>query len=72
MIRVRHIVGWLILLFYGDTYASILKKEEPTVVRTPEERFAELPKLGYPWSPQYLNLHIPGLPELRLHYIDEG
>jgi len=36
------------------------------VVRTPEERFRDLP--GFPFSPRYTEL--PG--GLRLHYIDEG
>ena len=36
------------------------------VVRTPDERFAELP--GYPFTPRYATL-----PDgLRMHYVDEG
>ncbi len=38
-------------------------------VRTPEERFADLP--GYPWAPHYLS-DLPALAGLRLHYLDEG
>ncbi len=38
-------------------------------VRTPEERFSELP--GYPWAPHYLS-DLPALVGLRLHYLDEG
>lgn len=38
-------------------------------VRTPEERFADLP--GYPWPPHYLS-ELPALGGLRLHYLDEG
>jgi tRNA(adenine34) deaminase len=38
-------------------------------VRTPEERFLDLP--GYPWPPQYLN-DLPSLAGLRMHYLDEG
>ena len=38
-------------------------------VRTPEERFADLP--GYPWPPRYLS-DLPALAGLRLHYLDEG
>ncbi|MDO9438881.1 tRNA adenosine(34) deaminase TadA [Hydrogenophaga sp.] len=38
-------------------------------VRTPEERFAELP--GYPWAPQYVS-DLPALAGLRMHYLDEG
>ncbi len=47
--------------------------EEPTVVRTPDDHFARLPELGFPWTPHYLlqqhECHSPGL---RVHYIDEG
>ncbi|KAK4326856.1 hypothetical protein Pmani_002656 [Petrolisthes manimaculis] len=46
---------------------------EPSVVRTPETSFSHLKQVGYPWKPQYLHLHYPGLPSpLRVHYIDEG
>ncbi len=38
-------------------------------VRTPDERFADLP--GYPWPPHYLS-DLPSLAGLRLHYLDEG
>jgi len=38
-------------------------------LRTPDERFRELP--GYPWPPHYLN-DLPSLAGLRLHYLDEG
>jgi tRNA(adenine34) deaminase len=38
-------------------------------VRTPEERFRDLP--GYPWPPHYVN-DLPALAGLRLHYLDEG
>lgn len=38
-------------------------------VRTPDERFIDLP--GYPWDPNYLN-DLPTLAGLRLHYLDEG
>ena len=36
------------------------------VVRTPDERFADLP--GYPFAPRYADL----ADGLRMHYIDEG
>lgn len=35
------------------------------ILRTPEERFADLP--GYPFKPNYLQLG-----DLRMHYLDEG
>lgn len=38
-------------------------------VRTPQDRFANLP--GYPWAPHYVN-DLPSLAGLRMHYLDEG
>jgi tRNA(adenine34) deaminase len=38
-------------------------------LRTPDERFADLP--GYPWAPHYLN-DLPSLSGLRMHYVEEG
>jgi tRNA(adenine34) deaminase len=38
-------------------------------VRTPEERFANVP--GYPWAPRYVS-DLPALAGLRMHYLDEG
>ena len=38
-------------------------------LRTPEERFRDLP--GYPWAPHYVN-DLPSLAGLRMHYLDEG
>ena len=38
-------------------------------VRTPEDRFADLP--GYPWAPRYRS-DLPALAGLRLHHLDEG
>jgi tRNA(adenine34) deaminase len=38
-------------------------------LRTPDERFQNLP--GYPWPPHYLS-DLPTLGGLRLHYLDEG
>ncbi|XP_042893851.1 haloalkane dehalogenase-like [Penaeus japonicus] len=46
---------------------------DPPVVRTPEERFAILPQLGYPWTPKYLHMTLHGnSQQIRVHYIDEG
>jgi haloalkane dehalogenase len=39
------------------------------LLRTPEERFRDLP--GYPWEPRYFD-DLPGLKGLRVHYLDEG
>lgn len=41
----------------------------PTVVRTPEARFAGLP--GYPFAPNYRE-DLDGFAGLRVHYVDEG
>ena len=38
-------------------------------LRTPDERFADLP--AYPWPPHYLS-DLPALNGLRMHYLDEG
>ncbi|HEY0822794.1 MAG TPA: tRNA adenosine(34) deaminase TadA [Ramlibacter sp.] len=38
-------------------------------VRTPEDRFRDLP--GYPWPPHYVS-ELPALAGLRMHYLDEG
>jgi len=39
------------------------------ILRTPDERFANLP--GYPFAPHYLS-DLGGYPGLRVHYLDEG
>jgi tRNA(adenine34) deaminase len=38
-------------------------------LRTPQERFQDLP--DYPWAPHYVN-DLPSLGGLRMHYLDEG
>jgi len=40
------------------------------VLRTPEDRFAELP--GYRYPPHYVNVHAKGVEPLRMHYVDAG
>jgi haloalkane dehalogenase len=40
------------------------------VLRTPDERFAELP--AWPFPPRYVDVNDPDGGTLRLHYIDEG
>lgn len=47
--------------------ASLPVRED--ALRTPEERFSDLP--GYSWAPHYLS-DLPALAGLRLHYLDEG
>ena len=50
----------------GDREASILTAQSGVrFVRTPEERFANLP--GYPFEPHYALVE-----GLRMHYVDEG
>jgi haloalkane dehalogenase len=41
----------------------------PHIIRTPEERFADLP--GYPFAPHYHDVMLHGQP-VRMHYVDEG
>jgi tRNA(adenine34) deaminase len=48
------------------TIAQPLRED---ALRTPEERFANLP--DYPWPPNYVS-DLPALSGLRLHYLDEG
>lgn len=40
------------------------------VLRTPDAAFTGLP--DYPFAPHYLEVGAPGVPSLRLHYVDEG
>jgi haloalkane dehalogenase len=44
--------------------------ERMTVLRTPDERFANLP--GYPFAPHYVTVDDFECGTLRLHYLDEG
>jgi haloalkane dehalogenase len=39
------------------------------VLRTPDERFSDLPGFGF--APHYMNA-LPGFSDLRMHFIDEG
>jgi pimeloyl-ACP methyl ester carboxylesterase len=40
------------------------------VLRTPDERFANLP--GYPFTPNYVQVETKGIPAVRMHYVDAG
>jgi haloalkane dehalogenase len=41
------------------------------VLRTPDERFANLP--DFPYEPHYVTVQVPGIDgPLRMHYLDEG
>lgn len=44
-------------------------KTNVSYLRTPEERFENLP--GYPFAPHYMD-DLPGFEGLRMHYVDEG
>ena len=58
--------------FFGARRQEIQSANWPLrddAVRTPDQRFADLP--GYPWQPRYLN-DLPTLDGLRMHYLDEG
>jgi haloalkane dehalogenase len=41
-----------------------------SVLRTPDERFANLPR--YPFTPNYVQVETKGIPLLRMHYVDAG
>jgi haloalkane dehalogenase len=40
------------------------------VLRTPDERFTDLP--GYPFQPRYVQIEADGIPPVRMHYVDAG
>lgn len=64
--------GRLLADFFASRRAQARVAMQPVredAVRTPDERFADLP--GYPWSPRYVS-DLPSLAGLRLHYLDEG
>ena len=41
-----------------------------SVLKTPDERFVDLP--GYPFEPHYVEVRAQGVDALRMHYVDEG
>src|SRR5258708_32955054 len=41
-----------------------------SVLRTPDERFANLP--SYPFTPNYVQVETKGIPALRMHYVEAG
>ena len=64
---------WLLKRAYELVCSLYFKKVAPAVVRTPEERFKDLPAAGYPFQPNYVDLPIGGGKTLpRVHYVDEG
>lgn len=64
--------GALLQAFFQRKRQDHRRASQPVredALRTPEERFLDLP--GYPWAPHYLS-DLPALAGLRLHYLDEG
>jgi tRNA(adenine34) deaminase len=64
--------GALLAAFFKERRMEDRAQGQPLrddAVRTPEDRFANLP--GYPWKPHYLS-DLASLGGLRMHYIDEG
>jgi len=64
--------GALLQAFFQRKRQDHRRASQPVredALRTPEERFADLP--GYSWAPHYLS-DLPALAGLRLHYLDEG
>lgn len=64
--------GALLRGFFAERRAAQRLAATPLrddALRTPEDRFADLP--GYPWAPHYVS-DLPALAGLRLHYLDEG
>ena len=64
-----HLLG-LLLLNCPSWVASAEKDKDMTVLRTPDERFVDLP--GFSFAPHYLTLSDPDFGDLRMHYLDEG
>lgn len=64
--------GALLAQFFRDRRMEDRAQSQPLrddAVRTPEDRFQDLP--GYPWAPHYVS-DLPSLAGLRMHYLDEG
>lgn len=62
-------VFWALFL---NRIQETLAQSLPRFVRTPESQFSNLPNIGYPWEPSYLQLQLNGFPPLRMHYLDLG
>lgn len=54
-----------IAVFIATAASAVAEEIRPGVVRTPEERFEDLP--GYPFEPNYVEAG-----GYRMHYVDEG
>jgi tRNA(adenine34) deaminase len=67
-----HDCGQLLQRFFTERRQAQGRARMPIredAVRTPDDRFDQLP--GYLWPPHYLN-DLPSLQGLRMHYLDEG
>ena len=63
----------LIKYILKPIWRFLLGSRVPVVVRTPEERFDNLDKLGYNFQPNYLSIDAGcGVKLPRVHYVDEG
>ncbi|HTH77605.1 MAG TPA: tRNA adenosine(34) deaminase TadA, partial [Ramlibacter sp.] len=63
--------GALLADFFKERRMADRAQSQPLrddAVRTPDDRFANLP--GYPWAPHYI-ADLPSLAGLRMHYLDE-
>ena len=63
----------LVKIILKPIWRFLLGSRMPVVVRTPEERFEGLDRLGYNFQPNYLSIDAGcGVKLPRVHYIDEG
>jgi len=63
----------LIKYILKPIWRFLLGSRVPVVVRTPEERFENLDKLGYNFQPNYLSIDAGcGVKLPRVHFVDEG
>ncbi|XP_023324269.1 uncharacterized protein LOC111698219 isoform X2 [Eurytemora carolleeae] len=63
----------LIKQILNPIYRLMVSGRVPVVVRTPEDRFQNLDRAGYSFSPNYVELNGGcGVKLPRVHYIDEG
>lgn len=68
----QHECGELLARFFRERRTEDRAQSQPLredAVRTPEDRFANLP--GYPWPARYMS-DLPSLAGWRMHYLDEG
>src|ERR1700749_4646113 len=57
-------------IYSGLAVAKSIEEGRIDVVRTPDERFADLP--DWPYPPRYATLVDADGTQLRLHFVDEG